>query len=60
MFKGEFESGQAVDANIDGLAAKEMSFPLQYGYCAVGRVIKTGKENTHYLNKKVKFSLKAT
>jgi threonine dehydrogenase-like Zn-dependent dehydrogenase len=42
VYRGEFDSEAAVDVNIKGMAEEKMSYPLRYGYCLVGRVVRWG------------------
>jgi len=43
VYRGQWPQGVSVDATVQALAG-EFSYPLVYGYCAVGRVIETGRE----------------
>lgn len=43
IYRGEFPANLPVDENIPALQ-NEFSYPLQYGYATVGRVIDTGPE----------------
>lgn len=42
VYRGQWPPGVAVDATVEALAWT-FAYPLAYGYCAVGRVIATGK-----------------
>ena len=49
VFKGMFED-TALDVNIKGMESERMAYPLAYGYCLVGRIVKCGsnvKEETY-------------
>jgi hypothetical protein len=35
VYRGDFDSGSAVDVNIKGMAAETLAFPLRYGYSLV-------------------------
>ena len=41
LYRGEFPQDQAVDVNITTLS-NQFSYPLKYGYSAVGEVIEIG------------------
>ncbi len=41
VYRGQWPEGVSIDSTIGALAGR-FSYPLAYGYCAVGRVIKTG------------------
>jgi 2-desacetyl-2-hydroxyethyl bacteriochlorophyllide A dehydrogenase len=43
MYRGEFPAGLAVDASIEALAG-EFTYPMKYGYAAVGEVIELGPD----------------
>lgn len=43
VYRGQWPRGVTVDATVEALAGS-FAYPLAYGYCAVGRVIATGKE----------------
>jgi 2-desacetyl-2-hydroxyethyl bacteriochlorophyllide A dehydrogenase len=43
IYRGQFPDQLAVDDSIASLSGL-FSYPLQYGYCAVGEVIETGEE----------------
>ncbi len=43
VFKGQFEDA-ALDVNIKGMENERMAYPLSYGYCLVGRIVKCGKD----------------
>ena len=42
VYRGQWPQGVPVDSTINALAG-DFSYPLNYGYCAVGRVISTGE-----------------
>lgn len=42
VFKGLFDDA-ALDVNIKGMEDERMAYPLAYGYCLVGRIIKCGE-----------------
>jgi 2-desacetyl-2-hydroxyethyl bacteriochlorophyllide A dehydrogenase len=53
VYRGEWPAGVAVDATIDTLKGA-FTYPLAYGYCAVGRVIETGTAiSDEWLNRRV-------
>jgi len=41
VFRGQWPEGVPLDSNIDALTGP-FSYPLTYGYCAVGRVVEQG------------------
>jgi threonine dehydrogenase-like Zn-dependent dehydrogenase len=41
VFKGDFENA-TLDLSIDGMKNECMAYPLSYGYCLVGRIVKCG------------------
>ena len=43
IYRGEFPGNISVDADIVSLP-KKFSYPMKYGYSAVGRVVDTGKD----------------
>ena len=43
IFKGLFDDA-ALDVNIKGMEEERMAYPLSYGYCLVGRIIKGGSK----------------
>uniref|UniRef100_A0A6U5E324 Alcohol dehydrogenase-like C-terminal domain-containing protein n=1 Tax=Corethron hystrix TaxID=216773 RepID=A0A6U5E324_9STRA len=54
VFTGAFDVDAALDVNIGEMASQSMSYPLAYGYCMVGRVVRIGKEvTTPLLGKRV-------
>ena len=53
VYRGEWPAGVAVDATIE-LLQGAFNYPLAYGYCAVGRVIETGRAvSGEWLNRRV-------
>ncbi len=42
LYRGQMPAGMAADATIEALSG-ELSYPLKYGYAAVGRVVKLGE-----------------
>ncbi|MGB3211757.1 MAG: zinc-binding alcohol dehydrogenase [Desulforhopalus sp.] len=53
VYRGQWPPGVAVDTTIDTLAGG-FSYPLTYGYCAVGLVIATGDAvSGNWLNRRV-------
>ena len=49
VFRGEFERGTQLDSTIKGMADSCMTYPLEYGYCLVGRVESVGPARPHAL-----------
>lgn len=43
IFSGEFDDAE-LDTTIQGMADQRMRYPLSYGYCLVGKVVKCGTE----------------
>lgn len=43
VYRGEFSEGLAADETIDALSGS-LSFPIPYGYAAVGTVVETGED----------------
>ena len=43
VFKGHFENS-TLDVNIDSMQGERMAYPLSYGYCLVGRIVKCGSD----------------
>ena len=41
VFKGSFENS-TLDLNFDSMQGERLAYPLSYGYCLVGRIIKCG------------------
>ena len=53
VYRGQWPPGVARDATIDSLGG-DFAYPLAYGYCAVGRVMETGRAVPgHWLNRRV-------
>jgi 2-desacetyl-2-hydroxyethyl bacteriochlorophyllide A dehydrogenase len=44
IFKGEFESGEALDTTIEAMKDQTLKYPLRYGYSVVGRVVAVGED----------------
>lgn len=55
LYRGQMPSGIAADTSIASLAG-EMTYPLKYGYAAVGRVIETGAGVDESWNGRLLFS----
>lgn len=41
VYKGQFDDA-VLDVNIKGMENERMAYPLAYGYCLVGRIVKCG------------------
>ncbi|MGB6066549.1 MAG: zinc-binding alcohol dehydrogenase [Desulfomonilaceae bacterium] len=53
VYRGQWPESLLLDETIPALA-RPFSYPLKYGYCAVGRIIEIGSElDRDWLNKKV-------
>lgn len=53
VYRGQIPAGMELDTTLESLQHKP-SYPLQYGYATVGRVIETGADvNVNWLNKRV-------
>ncbi len=53
VYRGQWPEGVTVDSTIGALSG-DFAYPLGYGYCAVGRVIATGKNiPDDWLNRRV-------
>ena len=55
IFKGQFDD-DALDSTIEDMKNERMSYPLAYGYCLVGRIIKCGSAVSKDLVGKLVFS----
>lgn len=55
IFNGQFDDA-ALDSTFEDMKDERMAYPLSYGYCLVGRIVKCGDEVTDTLLGKLVFS----
>lgn len=55
IYRGQFPDDLKLDENISALAGK-FSYPLKYGYAAVGRVVQVGADVTPQWNNRLVFA----
>jgi NADPH:quinone reductase-like Zn-dependent oxidoreductase len=55
IYRGDFDSDQALDTAFTEMKESSMRYPLRYGYCHVGKVIAVGSqvERARYLGQRV-------